>query len=144
MQDVIDAAKAELQAAKDGLVSVVALKAAIASTIDETAYTAISVQVWKDAKSEAQLVLDNADATVEAVAAAVAAIEAAEEALIEIPVDDGSSSTPDDNDQTSDKTSDNIQESSSLIACDSVVGAVSAAVALVGAAAVVLLKKKEN
>ena len=151
MQDVVDVAKAELQAAKDGLVSVVALKAAIASTIDETAYTAISVQVWKDAKVEAQLVLENADATVEEVAAAVAAIEAAEDALVEIPADDTSDdSSNDSSDVNSDETSDtntgseNNQNSSASSGCFGTLGAASVALMLISAAAVVALKKKED
>ena len=151
MQDVVDVAKAELQAAKDGLVSVVALKAAIASTIDETAYTAISVQVWKDAKVEAQLVLENADATVEEVAAAVAAIEAAEDALVEIPADDTSDDSSNDSSDvnsggTSDTNtgSDNNQNSSASSGCSGTLGAASVALTLIGAAAVVALKKKED
>ena len=151
MQDVVDVAKAELQAAKDGLVSVVALKAAIASTIDETAYTAISVQVWKDAKVEAQLVLENADATIEEVAAAVAAIEAAEDALVEIPADDTSDdSSNDSSDVNSDETSDtntgseNNQNSSASSGCSGTLGVASVALTLIGAAAVVALKKKED
>ena len=151
MQDVVDVAKAELQAAKDGLVSVVALKAAIASTIDETAYTAISVQVWKDAKVEAQLVLENADATVEEVAAAVAAIEAAEDALVEIPADDTSDDTSNDSsDVNSNETSDtntgseNNQNSSASSGCSGTLGVASVALTLIGAAAVVALKKKED
>ena len=165
MQDVIDAAKAELQTAKDGLVSVVALKAAIASTIDETIYTAITVQVWKDAKAEAQLVLDNANATAEEVAAAVAAIEAAEAALAEKPVDSTSSSDSEDetsdgaSDTTSDETSNTTSDTTSDVpsdttssnaqslaaaGCFGVVGAASAALTLAGAAALVLLKKKED
>ena len=151
MQDVVDVAKAELQAAKDGLVSVVALKAAIASTIDETAYTAISVQVWKDAKVEAQLVLENADATVEEVAAAVAAIEAAEDALVEIPADDTSDDSSNDSSDvnsggTSDTNtgSDNNQNSSASSGCFGTLGAASVALTLIGAAAVVALKKKED
>ena len=147
MQDVLDAAKAELQSAKDGLVSVVALKAAIASTIDETAYTAITVQAWKDAKAEAQLVLDNPAATADEVASAVAAIEAAEEALVEKPVENDSSNSSSDTtvpDDSNSGSSDNTEEEPSAGGCGSVVGAVSAAVALAGAAAVVLLKKKED
>ena len=156
MQDVIDAAKAELQAAKDGLVSVVALKAAINSTVDETAYTAISVQMWKDAKAEAQLVLDNANATAEEVAAAVEAIETAATALVEKPVDSGSSS--DSEDETSDTTSEapatsekpatsetpNTSASDSAAAgCFGVVGIGSAVLTAVGAAALVLKKKED-
>ena len=157
MQDVIDAAKAELQTAKDGLVSVVALKAAIASTIDETIYTAITVQVWKDAKAEAQLVLDNANATAEEVAAAVAAIEEAAAGLTEKPVEVPPVDSDEPTSEPSEEPSSEPSEENSSTApttssdattdgfgCMSVVGAASAALTLAGAAALVLLKKKED
>ena len=162
MQDVIDGAQADLQAAKDGLVSVVALKAAIASTVDETVYTAISVQMWKDAKAEAQLVLDNANATAEEVADAVAAIETAAAALVEKPVDSSSSSDSEDetsdttSDTTSDVTSDVTSEApatsekpntsasdSATAGCFGVVGIGSAVLTAVGAAALVIKKKED-
>ena len=155
MQDVIDEAKEDLQAAKDGLVSVVELKAAIASTIDETAYTAISVQLWKEAKDEAQLVLDNANATAQEIADVIAAIEAAEEALVVkpsepvIPDDGGDDTTGDDvtppaGDETTggDENPDDTTEEES--GCGSVASIASVGVALVGAAAVALLKKKKE
>ena len=169
MQDVIDEAKEDLQAAKDGLVSIVALKAAIASTVEEDTYTAISVQVWKDAKAEAQLVLDNANATAQEVADAIAAIEAAEDALVVKPSDDvtppaggddvtppaggddvtppagGDDVTPPaggDNTTGGDENPDDTTEEES--GCRSVAGVASVGIALVGAAAVVMLKKKKE
>ncbi|MBO6263317.1 MAG: FIVAR domain-containing protein [Clostridia bacterium] len=87
-----DEAEEGLKGAKNGLVSVVALKAAIAETIDETAYTAISVQLYKDALAEAQLVLDNDAATADEIAAAVNKIEEAKAALEEIEIEDESGS----------------------------------------------------
>ena len=157
MQDVLDAAKADLQTAKDGLVSVVALKEALASTIDETLYTAISVQIWKDAKAEAQLVLDDPNATADGIAAAVAAIAAAEDALVEIPEDSSSEDSSDSSDVTSEDSSDNSSDVSSdsskedsssdnviFLGCNGSIGTVFASIALAGAAVAVLLKKKED
>ena len=156
MQDVIDAAKAELQTAKEGLVSVVALKAAIASTVEEDTYTAISVQVWKDAKAEAQMVLDNANATAQEIADAIAAMEAAEEALVVKPSDDvtppaggddttGDDVTPPAGDDTTggDENPDGTTEEEKS-GCSAIGGVASVGVALVGAAAVVMLKKKKE
>ncbi len=148
MQDVIDAAKADLEDAQEALVSIVALKAAIASTIDEDAYTAISVQAWKDAKAEAQLVLENDDATAEEVADAVAAIEAAEDALVEKPADvpSGDDNTGDNNpgntdDGNNDTTAPEVENKGG---CSSVASVASAGLALVGLAGVKLLKKKKE
>lgn len=165
MQDVIDAAKADLQAAKDGLVSIVALKAAIASTIEEDTYTAISVQVWKDAKAEAQLVLENADATAQEIADAIAAIEAAEDALAVKPSepvtppeggdneggdDEGGEVTPpaggDNTDDTTggEDNTDTTPTEEEKSGCSSVASVAGVGLALVGAATVALLKKKKE
>ena len=153
MQDVIDEAKAGLQTAKDGLVSVVALKEALASTIDETLYTAISVQIWKDAKAEAQLVLDNPNATADSIAAAVEAIAAAEDALVEIPEEDSSSedisdssdvTSEDSSESSSDVSSDSSKVDAFVFGCNGSISTVFASIALAGAAVAVLLKKKED
>ena len=146
MQDAIDAAKAELQTAKNNLVSIVALKAAIASTIDETAYTAISVQVWKDAKAEAQLVLDNPAATAQEVAAAVTAIETAQNALVEKPADNSSNSASNSaGNSTEDKdSSKDDQNGLSIFGCGGVIDAASASLVMAGVAIVALLKKKKD
>ena len=120
VQEEYDSARDELLSAEEALVSVVELKAAIASTIDEDAYTAISVLVWKEAKTEAQLILDNPDATAEEIAEAVAKIEAAKEALVEVVPDEGESGSESESD--SESYSEDSENKPAAAGCMSAIG----------------------
>ena len=150
MQDVLDAAKAELQTAKEGLISVVALKAAIASTINEADYTAISVQLWKDAKTAAQLVLDNPAATAQEIADAVTAIETAQGALVEKPADNSSNSADNSTDNSANNSTEDKESSKGnqnglgMLSCGGVIDAASASLMMAGVAIVALLRKKKD
>lgn len=70
-QSEFDAAKNSLQTAIDSLVSVKELRAAIQNAVPEEGkeYTALSLQVLADAKTEAEIILKKSDATKEEVAA---------------------------------------------------------------------------
>ncbi len=71
-QSVFDGAKIDLQAALDALVSIKELREAIATAVPEEgkAFTELSLKVFADAKNEAEIILNRADATKEEVAAA--------------------------------------------------------------------------
>ena len=107
------------------------------------------------------MVLDNANATAEEVAAAVAAIEEAAAGLTEKPaevppVDSDEPTSEPSEEPSSEPSSEPSEENSSTapttssdattddFGCMSVVGTVSAAMTLAGATALVLLKKKED
>lgn len=85
MQSIYDAAKAALEEKKGALVSLVALKEAVAEAkeYEKEGYTELSYSALKTALSEAELVLAKANATADEITAAVGAVNAAVEGLEE-------------------------------------------------------------
>lgn len=137
VQSIYDAAKAALEEKKGALVSLVALKEAVAEAkeYEKEGYTELSYSALKTALSEAELVLAKANATADEITAAVGAVNAAVEGLEEkTPV------PPPSSDSGSDSQTDSNSEKES--GCGSVAG-FSGAIALLAGCAI-LLKKKQR
>lgn len=137
VQSIYDAAKAALEEKKGALVSLVALKEAVAEAkeYEKEGYTELSYSALKTALSEAELVLAKANATADEITAAVGAVNAAVEGLEEkTPV------PPITSDSDADSKADSNSEKES--GCGSVAG-FSGAIALLAGCAI-LLKKKQR